>query len=95
MSTPPDFAKLMNAEELAELALQLANTFSPAGHEQAMADAVLGWFEQQKIPARQQPPGARTKQCRSDPGDPADGHRRGSLLLRRHRRPLEWNPRKQ
>jgi acetylornithine deacetylase/succinyl-diaminopimelate desuccinylase-like protein len=55
MSRQPDFAEFINAEELAELALRLANTFSPAGHEQAMADTVLGWFEQQKIPVRQQP----------------------------------------
>ena len=54
MNAKPDFSKLVNAEELAGLALQLANTFSPAGHEKAMADAVLGWFEQNKIPARQQ-----------------------------------------
>jgi acetylornithine deacetylase/succinyl-diaminopimelate desuccinylase-like protein len=55
MRTQPDFARLIHAEELAELALKLANTFSPAGHEQAMADTVLAWFEQQKIPVRQQP----------------------------------------
>ena len=55
MSTQPDFSKLVNAEELAELALQLANTFSPAGHERAMADAVHAWFEQNKIPAYLQP----------------------------------------
>ena len=55
MSTHPDFSKLVNAEELAALALKLANTFSPAGHERAMADAVHAWFEQNKIPARQQP----------------------------------------
>ncbi|MCZ6490315.1 MAG: M20/M25/M40 family metallo-hydrolase [Acidobacteria bacterium] len=55
MSTQPDFAKHIHAEELAELALKLANTFSPAGHEQAMAEVVQGWFEQNKIPAYKQP----------------------------------------
>lgn len=55
MSTQPDFARFINAEELAELALKLANTFSPAGHELAMAEVVHGWFVQNKIPACQQP----------------------------------------
>ncbi|MGH9784373.1 MAG: peptidase dimerization domain-containing protein, partial [Terriglobia bacterium] len=55
MSTQPDFAKFIHAEELAELALKLANTFSPAGHELPMAEVVHGWFEQNKIPAYQQP----------------------------------------
>ena len=50
-----DFAKYINAEELAELALTLANTFSPAGHEQPMAEAVHSWFARNKIPARKQP----------------------------------------
>ena len=55
MSTQPDFAKFINAEELAELALKLANTFSPAGHELAMAEVVHSWFAQNKIPAFKQP----------------------------------------
>jgi acetylornithine deacetylase/succinyl-diaminopimelate desuccinylase-like protein len=50
-----DFAKHIDAEELAALALRLANTFSPAGHEQPLADVVHGWFEQNGIPARLQP----------------------------------------
>lgn len=47
-------AKHVNAEELAELALRLANTFSPAGHEQPMADAVVQWFEENQLPAYRQ-----------------------------------------
>ena len=50
-----NFAKYIDAEELAALALRLANTFSPAGHEQALAEVVHGWFEQSKIPVRLQP----------------------------------------
>lgn len=50
-----NFAKYIDAEELATLALRLANTFSPAGHEQALAEVVHGWFEQNKIPVRLQP----------------------------------------
>ncbi len=50
-----DFTKHIDAEELAALALQLANTFSPAGHEQALAEVVHGWFQQNGIPVRLQP----------------------------------------
>jgi acetylornithine deacetylase/succinyl-diaminopimelate desuccinylase-like protein len=50
-----DFAKHIDAEELAALALRLANTFSPAGHEQPLAEVVHGWFEQNRIPVRLQP----------------------------------------
>src|SRR2546422_3939646 len=50
-----DFAKHIDAEELSALALRLANTFSPAGHEQALAEVVHGWFQQNGIPARLQP----------------------------------------
>src|SRR5436309_5691270 len=50
-----EFAKHINAEELAALALRLANTFSPAGHEQPLAEVVLGWFVQNGIPVRLQP----------------------------------------
>ena len=50
-----DFAKYIDAEELAALALRLANTFSPAGHEQPLAEVVHGWFEQNGIPVRLQP----------------------------------------
>src|SRR5262249_39203181 len=49
-----EFAKHIDAEELAALALRLANTFSPAGHEQPLAEVVLGWFEQNRIPVRLQ-----------------------------------------
>ena len=45
----------LSAEELAALALRLANTFSPAGHEQPLAEVVDGWFEQNGIPVRLQP----------------------------------------
>src|SRR2546426_8425217 len=50
-----NFAKHIDAEELAVLALRLANTFSPAGHEQPLAEVVHGWFEQNGIPVRLQP----------------------------------------
>ncbi len=50
-----NFAKYIDAEELAALALRLANTFSPAGHEQPLARVVHDWFEQSKIPVRLQP----------------------------------------
>src|SRR5881397_225557 len=50
-----NFAKHIDAEELAVLALRLANTFSPAGHEQALAEVVHGWFQQNGIPVRLQP----------------------------------------
>src|SRR2546425_232848 len=50
-----NFAKHIDAEELSALALRLANTFSPAGHEQPLAEVVHGWFEQSKIPVRLQP----------------------------------------
>src|SRR2546427_10297713 len=50
-----DFAKHIDAEELSGLALRLANTFSPAGHEQPLAEVVHGWFEQNGIPVRLQP----------------------------------------
>ncbi len=50
-----EFAKHIDTEELAALALRLANTFSPAGHEQALAEVVHGWFEQNGIPVRLQP----------------------------------------
>src|SRR2546427_6904257 len=50
-----DFATHIDAEELSGLALQLANTFNPAGHEQPLAEVVHGWFEQNGIPVRLQP----------------------------------------
>lgn len=42
-------------ELLAETALELGNTFAPAGHEQAVADAVSAWYDQHGIPSFQQP----------------------------------------
>lgn len=50
-----DFAPFINAEELAALALKMANTFSPMGHEQPLADVVHGWLCEQKLNSRQQP----------------------------------------
>src|SRR5947208_12925061 len=55
MMLETDFAKHIDAEELAALALRLANTFSPAGHEQPLAEVVHSWFEQNGIPVRLQP----------------------------------------
>src|SRR2546426_6576906 len=50
-----NFAKHIDVEELSALALRLANTFNPAGHEQPLAEVVHGWFEQNGIPVRLQP----------------------------------------
>src|SRR5437016_10739453 len=55
MMLETDFAKHIDAEELAALALRLANTFSPAGHEQPLAEVVHSWFERNGIPVRLQP----------------------------------------
>ena len=55
MGAQTNLAKFIDAEEIAALALKLANTFSPAGHEQPMADAVYGWLAENKFAARQQP----------------------------------------
>jgi acetylornithine deacetylase/succinyl-diaminopimelate desuccinylase-like protein len=60
MKKVPDSAaaiigKHVDAEELSDLALRLANVYSPAGHEQAMADTVLHWFEENRLSAYQQP----------------------------------------
>lgn len=41
-------------EEYARLALHLANTFSPAGHEQPMAEEVYGWLVQNGFRAYKQ-----------------------------------------
>ncbi|HKE25596.1 MAG TPA: M20/M25/M40 family metallo-hydrolase [Bryobacteraceae bacterium] len=55
MSPALDCAAYIEPEELAELALKLANTFSPMGHEQPLADVVLAWFREHRIEAWQQP----------------------------------------
>ncbi len=54
MSDLSDLARHIDAEELAELALRLANTFSPAGHEGALADVILSWFDANRLTARKQ-----------------------------------------
>lgn len=43
-----------NKELLAETALELGNTFSPLGYEQAVSDAVKAWYDRNDIPAFQQ-----------------------------------------
>jgi acetylornithine deacetylase/succinyl-diaminopimelate desuccinylase-like protein len=53
--TTLDFASHIRAEELAELALKMANTFSPMGHEQPLAEVVCGWLRQNQFDGRLQP----------------------------------------
>lgn len=43
-----------HAQELAELAVEFANTFSPTGQEAPMAEAVYGWLQRQGIPGFKQ-----------------------------------------
>src|SRR5438094_9799705 len=50
-----DFAKHIDAEELAALALRWANTSIPAGKQQLRAEVVHSWFERNGIPVRLQP----------------------------------------
>jgi acetylornithine deacetylase/succinyl-diaminopimelate desuccinylase-like protein len=45
----------IQAEELAELALKMANTFSPMGHEQPLASVVCDWLRQNRFYAYLQP----------------------------------------
>jgi len=51
----PDFAKFIDAEELAGLALKMANTNSPMGHEQPLADVVHSWLSENHLNSRLQP----------------------------------------
>jgi acetylornithine deacetylase/succinyl-diaminopimelate desuccinylase-like protein len=48
-SSPVSFAQYIKPEELAELALKMANTFSPMGHEQPLADVVYDWLKQNQL----------------------------------------------
>ncbi|MCZ6877358.1 MAG: peptidase dimerization domain-containing protein [Acidobacteria bacterium] len=41
-------------ESLADLCLELGNTFAPVGHEQPLADAVSAWYSQHEISSFQQ-----------------------------------------
>ncbi len=50
-----DFASHIDTEELAALALKMANTFSPMGHEQPLAEVVCDWLKQNGLNARLQP----------------------------------------
>jgi len=50
-----DFASYIEREELASLALTMANTFSPMGHEQPLADVVYRWLRENGLNAYQQP----------------------------------------
>ncbi len=45
----------VHPEELSELALKLANTFSPAGHELPVAEVVHAWFQENKFQSYKQP----------------------------------------
>lgn len=45
----------IDPEAIAELALRLANTFSPGGHEQPLADVVYRWFQENGLTAYKQP----------------------------------------
>jgi acetylornithine deacetylase/succinyl-diaminopimelate desuccinylase-like protein len=51
MSSPVNFAPYIQPEELAQLALKMANTFSPMGHEQALAEFVFGWLNDNHLNA--------------------------------------------
>ncbi len=42
----------LDSEEIAELALQLANIHGPAGHEEMVSEAVFDWMNANGIPAR-------------------------------------------
>lgn len=55
MATQVKFAPHIKADELAELALKMANTFSPMGHEQPLAEVVCGWLRDHGLDARLQP----------------------------------------
>jgi acetylornithine deacetylase/succinyl-diaminopimelate desuccinylase-like protein len=55
MATQVSFASLIQSEELAQLALKLANTFSPMGHEQPLAEVVCEWLKQNQFNAYLQP----------------------------------------
>ena len=50
-----NFAPHIQSEELAELALKMANTFSPMGHEQPLASVVCDWLRQNRFNAHLQP----------------------------------------
>ncbi|HEV2688511.1 MAG TPA: M20/M25/M40 family metallo-hydrolase [Bryobacteraceae bacterium] len=54
MPSQLDFAPYIQAEELAALALKMANTFSPMGHEQPLADVVHAWLTENKLNSHQQ-----------------------------------------
>src|ERR1035437_3852791 len=55
MYSQVSFAQYIKPEELAELALKMANTFSPMGHEQPLAEVVYGWLKENRLNARLQP----------------------------------------
>ena len=55
MATQLNFAPHIQAEELAGLALKMANTFSPMGHEQPLAKTVCDWLRTGGFDARLQP----------------------------------------
>src|SRR5487761_59902 len=55
MSEMERISQHIHPEELGELALKLANTFSPGGHELPMAEAVHAWFQNNKFQSYQQP----------------------------------------
>lgn len=50
-----DFRSFIDAEELAELALKMANTISPMGHELPLAEVVHGWLTENKLNPFRQP----------------------------------------
>ncbi len=55
MATPLKFSAQIDPEELAGLALKMANTFSPMGHEQPLAEVVRDWLKQNQFNAYLQP----------------------------------------
>jgi acetylornithine deacetylase/succinyl-diaminopimelate desuccinylase-like protein len=55
MSSTVNFAPYINKDELVDLALRMANTFSPMGHEQPLADVVHDWLARNNLNPYKQP----------------------------------------
>ncbi|MCU1260046.1 MAG: hypothetical protein JWO80_2931 [Bryobacterales bacterium] len=55
MAPQVNFSKYIDSEELAGLALKMANTFSPMGHEQPLADFVVAWLKENGLNGQLQP----------------------------------------
>jgi acetylornithine deacetylase/succinyl-diaminopimelate desuccinylase-like protein len=55
MSRQVDFAQYIKPEEWAALALKMANTFSPMGHELPLAEVVVAWLKENQLNGYLQP----------------------------------------